>query len=282
LKIFKETSSHIGKRFATILRMERIADPTPTACKVCQGPSPLFGVIDFHKSCIEAQGRRLPFSGYAIYYRRCERCGFVFTDAFDAWTPASFHHNIYNDEYILVDPDFVEVRPSGNAKLVAQTFLGSRDTIRILDYGGGSGLLAQRLRDDGFKAETYDPFSSFNQKPESVFDLITCFEVMEHVPSPKTTVATMVSLLKAEGAILFSTLLQPSAMANVGLNWWYAGPRNGHISLYTSAALSHLFNAHGINVASFSENLHIAYRQVPQFAAHLNLPRRSSSVESTA
>ncbi len=254
--------------------MERIADPTPTACKVCLGPSPLFGVIDFHKSCIEAQGRRLPFSGYPIYYRRCERCGFVFTDAFDAWTPASFGHNIYNDEYILVDPDFVEVRPAGNAKLVGQTFQRSRDTIRILDYGGGSGLLVQRLRDDGFKAETYDPFSSFNQKPESQFDLITCFEVMEHVPSPKTTVATMVSLLKGDGAILFSTLLQPSTIATVGLSWWYAGPRNGHISLYTSAALGHLFNAHGINVASFSENLHIAYRQVPQFAAHLNLPRR--------
>jgi len=260
--------------------MERIADPTPTACKVCEGPSPLYGVIDFHRSCIEAQGRRLPFSGYPIYYRQCERCGFIFTDAFDAWTEASFQHNIYNEEYILVDPDFVDLRPGGNAKWVAQTFQASKGTLRVLDYGGGSGLLAQRLRDDGYQAETYDPFSSFNRKPESLFDLITCFEVMEHVPSPKTTVATMVSLLKSEGAILFSTLLQPSAMASMGLNWWYAAPRNGHISLYTSAALAHLFNAHGLNVASFSENLHFTYRQVPRFAAHLNLPHPSPPVAS--
>jgi SAM-dependent methyltransferase len=249
------------------------ASPHPAACKVCQGPSPLFGVVDFHKSCIEAQGQRLALSGQPIYYRRCKQCAFTFTDAFDAWPPEAFQRNIYNSDYLKVDPDFTELRPAGNANMVASTFQTSRSSLRILDFGGGAGLLAQRLRDHGFSATTYDPFSNFNEMPPDTFDLITCFEVMEHVPSPKQTVATMIALLQEQGAILFSTLLQPATFEKTGLSWWYAGPRNGHISLYSPQSLAHLFAPHGMKVASFSEGLHIAYRQIPPFAAHLKLPR---------
>jgi SAM-dependent methyltransferase len=250
-----------------------IAGPPPTQCKICQGPSPLFGAVDFHKSCIEAQGQLLPLSGQPIYYRRCQQCAFTFTDAFDDWTPLDFQRNIYNHDYITVDPEFVEIRPTVNARVVAATFQASRTSMKILDYGGGTGLFAQRLRDQEFSATTYDPFSSFNEMPQETFDLITCFEVLEHLPSPKETVATMVALLKERGAIFFSTMVQPASFEKTGLSWWYAGPRNGHISLYSSQSLAHLFALHGMKVSSFSENVHIAYTQVPEFAAHLNLPQ---------
>jgi SAM-dependent methyltransferase len=249
----------------------QVADPRPVECKICAGPSSLFGVVDFHKSCIEAQGRRLPLSGYPVYYRRCQQCGFAFTTAFDSWDSQGFHNLIYNDDYIIVDPDFADLRPSGNAKLVASSFPGAKHSVEILDFGGGAGVFAARLRDQGFSAATYDPFSSFNQMPSEKFDLITCFEVLEHVPFPQSTVATMVSLLKSPGAILFSTLVQPTDFEAVGLNWWYAGPRNGHISLYSSQALARLFQPHGMKVGSFNANLHIAYAQIPPFAAHLKL-----------
>jgi SAM-dependent methyltransferase len=155
---------------------------------------------------------------------------------------------------------------------VATTFPEAHGSARILDYGGGAGVFAERLREQGFSAATYDPFSSFNQMPAEKFDLVTCFEVMEHVPSPQTTVAAMVSLLKQPGLILFSTLVQPENFESVELNWWYASPRNGHISLYSPQSLALLFNPHGLKVASFNANLHIAYAQVPPFAAHLKLP----------
>ena len=249
--------------------LQPIASTEPVACKICQGPSPLFGVIDFHKSCIEAQGRRLAPSGYPIYYRRCSVCSFVFTTAFDTWTYADFHQQIYNEDYIKVDPDFVEVRPTTNAKVMVDTFQGSRTSIHILDYGGGSGLTADLLRRQGFSATTYDPFSEFNTMPTERFDLISCFEVMEHVPFPKETVARMISLLMETGAILFSTLVQPAEFDTIGLNWWYAGPRNGHVSLYSKPSLELLFQPYGMQVRSFSEGVHIAYREIPAFASHL-------------
>jgi 2-polyprenyl-6-hydroxyphenyl methylase/3-demethylubiquinone-9 3-methyltransferase len=154
-----------------------------------------------------------------------------------------------------------------------------------LDFGGGSGLLAERLRAGGFRAETYDPFSSFCELPDGSFDLITCFEVLEHLPWPRETVAAMVSLLKRSpdsgevatepslaGVILFSTLVQPADIERVGVSWWYAAPRNGHISLYSRAALTRLFGQFGLRVHSFNEVLHMAYGRVPEFARRLNLP----------
>ena len=111
----------------------------------------------------------------------------------------SLERRIYNRDYLLVDPDYVEMRPAANARMVAESFPDAKKSIRILDYGGGSGLLAERLRETGFSAATYDPFSRFDEVPEERFDLITCFEVMEHVPQPRETVAAMASLLKEGG-----------------------------------------------------------------------------------
>ena len=241
-------------------------------CKVCGEGCRLFGFVDFHKSCEEARGKKLPLSGLAVYYRRCGRCGFVFTADFDGWGFEEFRRYIYNSDYGLVDPDYAEARPAANARLVAETFPLAREATRILDYGGGAGLLAERLRGQGFSAETYDPFSEFDALPSERFDLITCFEVMEHVPQPRQTVKTMTGLLKDEGAIFFSTLVQPADFAQVGLGWWYAAPRNGHISLYSTAALARLFGEAGMKVASFSAGLHMAYRAAPGFAQHLRLP----------
>jgi 2-polyprenyl-6-hydroxyphenyl methylase/3-demethylubiquinone-9 3-methyltransferase len=252
--------------------MQPIADLRPTACKVCEAPSALFGVVDFHKSCEEARGRRLALSGCPVYYRRCGQCGFAFTNDFDGWPPEEFQSQIYNADSALVDPDFVEARPSANARLVAESFAGSQAAMWVLDYGGGAGLLAERLRAEGFEAATYDPFSRFDSMPTGRFDLITCFEVMEHVPWPRVTAAAMAGLLKDEGAILFSTLVQPEEFARDGLAWWYAAPRNGHISLFSTAALALLFKPLGMKVVSFNAALHMAYRRVPGYARHLRLP----------
>ena len=251
------------------------SDVLPVECKVCGGRSGLFGVVDFHKSCEEARGKRLDLSGWPVYYRRCERCGFAFSTAFDGWDLDEFRKYIYNADYGLVDPDYAEARPAANARLVAESFAGSRETMRILDYGGGAGLLAERLRGDGFRAETYDPFSEWSGLPEGRFDLVTAFEVMEHVPWPRETAAAMVRLLEDSptgGAILFSTLLQPESFALEGLGWWYAAPRNGHISLYTASSLAWLFKPLGMKVVSFNSVLHMAYIRVPAFASHLRLP----------
>jgi len=250
--------------------MKPVIDARPIPCKICAGESPLFGVVDFHKSCVEAKGKQLSLSGIPIFYRRCSACGFLFTDMFDDWSTDAFLQNIYNAQYVQVDPDFEALRPTSNAKMIARAFGGARESIRIVDYGGGNGLLASLLEKEGFQTATYDPFyADSSTLPAERFDLVTCFEVMEHVAFPDKILAEMVSLLKTEGAIMFSTLLQPSDFAQMGLNWWYVGPRNGHISIHSRDSLIRLFQKEGMQTASFSDAFHIAFRQVPAFASHL-------------
>src|ERR1700677_47859 len=90
----------------------------PAACKICGGVAPLYGVVDFHKCCEELRGFRLPLSGVPIYYRRCQTCGFLFTDAFDNWSHDQVRSYIYNGDHHLVDPDYRPARPSANAESI--------------------------------------------------------------------------------------------------------------------------------------------------------------------
>src|ERR1700722_10895062 len=136
----------LGQSHATGLTMSPSASTPTVACKICRTASPLFGVVDFSKSCLENQGKRLSLTGVPIYYRRCSMCGFIFTSTFDSWTPEGFQQHIYNDDYVIVDPDYVEIRPTNNARFVADLFQASSAKIKLLDYGGGEGLFARRMR----------------------------------------------------------------------------------------------------------------------------------------
>jgi hypothetical protein len=53
-----------------------------------------------------------------------------------------------------------------------------------------------------------------------------------------------------------------------GLNWWYASPRNGHVSLYTAPSLQRLSQPLGLSLASFNEGFHLLLRGRPAFARH--------------
>ena len=81
--------------------------PAQAACKCCGGNSELFGVVDFNKNCEIRRKSPLPLSGIPIYYHRCTRCAFIFTAAFDDFTNQQFLDVIYNEQYALVDPEYL-------------------------------------------------------------------------------------------------------------------------------------------------------------------------------
>jgi 2-polyprenyl-6-hydroxyphenyl methylase/3-demethylubiquinone-9 3-methyltransferase len=245
-------------------------------CKCCGAPAAPYGVVDFHKNCEIYRRRVLDVSGVPIYYHRCPSCQFIFTTAFDHFTKADFLEHIYNDEYLLVDPDYREARARGNADTLCRLFPVDRPR-NILDYGGGNGVLAESLRAAGFpEVETYDPFvPRHSARPADRFDCVVCFEVVEHATDPLHVFAEMNDLLTDSGLIVFSTLLQPIDMEEKGLNWWYAGPRNGHVSLFSRTGLERLVRRFGFQFGSFDENLHVLFREIPDFARHFIRPAPS-------
>jgi len=247
------------------------ASTAPSPCKICGEPAPLYGTVDFNRNCDIEGGIKLPPSGTPVHYRRCGACGFLFTDAFDGWSHEDFRTHIYNDGYLAVDPDYAETRPRNNAAAVLQLFGAHKEQRRVLDYGGGNDVLCSQLRAAGFPlAVTYDPFvPEFAKPPAENFDLVTCFETLEHMPDPVAGIGDIVAHLAEPGLVLFSTLLQPADFDQLGMTWWYVGPRNGHISLFSRSALAKAWGRHGCRTGSFNDNLHVAFRTLPEFARHL-------------
>ena len=157
------------------------------------------------------------------------------------------------------------------AAAVTEALGAAKAELDILDYGGGNGRFAELMRAADFRCETYDPFSpAFRARPTRRFNLITCFETLEHMPDPVAGAADIVSLLADDAAILFATLAQPADFAAVGLGWWYIGPRNGHVTLHSRESLGRLWGRFGLRVTSFSDNTHLAAREpTPTWARDL-------------
>ncbi|MEY4729040.1 MAG: hypothetical protein RL020_198 [Pseudomonadota bacterium] len=240
------------------------------SCKCCEAEALLFDVADFNKNCEAPRNPDvLPTAGIPVYYYRCKNCAFIFTSFFDTFTSEDFARHIYNDQYILVDPDYKELRPQGNARFIADLF-GDFKNISVLDYGGGNGTLEQLLKENGFQdVTTYDPFSpDYASKPQKQFDLIVSFEVFEHTTNPKNTLKDVVGMLKPDGILMFSTLIQPADINTIKTNWWYIGPRNGHVSIYSELSLQHLAQQAGYQFGHFNSGLHLLCREIPIFAQH--------------
>jgi hypothetical protein len=243
-----------------------------TLCKCCGSKAGLYDVCDFSKNCEEKNGKFLSLSGIPIYYYKCTSCGFVFTTQFDNCTEDEFKKYIYNDEYPAIDPEYLYKRPKNNADAAAKVFARQKNDLRILDYGGGNGLFEKNLKADGFsEVESYDPFCrEYSNRPRGRFNLVLSFEVVEHLPDPHDMFKDMLSFLDSgNGLIMFSTLIQPSDIDKLKTFWWYISPRNGHVSIYTNNSLKAVLSTLGLNYASAGRNLHLAFRNKPDFAQHI-------------
>jgi 2-polyprenyl-6-hydroxyphenyl methylase/3-demethylubiquinone-9 3-methyltransferase len=187
----------------------------------------------------------------------------------DDFTSADFRDLIYNDEYLKVDVDFSEKRPLASAALIERMFGHARPFISLLDFGGGTGLMAKTLTQKGWRCVCFDPvFHDIRPTAES-FDIVSCFEVVEHSPHPHDVFRELAGFRKPGGIVLFSTLLQPKDIDNIRLSWWYANPRNGHISLYSRGSLEILLRENGLQLKSISDGLHVGYDSIPEFARRL-------------
>jgi len=238
-------------------------------CPVCNSITHLYDVVDFNKNCEEVRGKFLPISGIPIYYSICSDCKFLFAPYFSSWSDDDFIAKIYNNEYIEIDPDYLDIRPAHNFELLEKYFGQAKTHINHLDYGGGDGSLSLNLIKSGWSSKSYDPFPDMKDQISELgeFNLITAFEVFEHVPNPNLLMQNILKLIQDDGLIMFSTLISDGNLhSNKRLDWWYAAPRNGHISLFSSESLKRLAHKYGFRFASLGVGYHVYFKNFPSWA----------------
>lgn len=235
-------------------------------CPVCTCDTVPAGRANLNKTCEDHKFGSMifPRAPQDVEYTRCLGCGFVFSPELCAHSQDWYLEHVYNDEYKKADPDYVEARPLANARWLANYFDRSKEQIRHLDYGGGNGKLADMMRRLGFNSESWDPFVDAPLPADRKFNLITAFEVVEHAPDPKALRAELLRHMDDEGALIFSTLTSDHVGNHwMPRDWWYASPRNGHVCLYTKAALRKLFFP--LRVFNMSEGVHMAVGSLPSW-----------------
>ena len=224
--------------------------------------SPIFDVVDLDKSC---NGQPKTFTVIPVYYARCVDCGFVFTSYFDGYDGHQWRERIYNDEYYrVIDPDYTEKRPQWNAVQVVTIAQGAARNVVGLDYGGGNGRTAEILRERGQAYDSYDPYGCIHLTPgrERTYNFCSAFEVAEHSVDPVGMMADIIRLVSPGPLIvLIGTLAHDGEIDDpIRLNWWYAAPRNGHVSLYSRRSLTVLGERFGLSLISFNASQHVFFR----------------------
>jgi hypothetical protein len=228
-------------------------------CKICNSDTSIWGCVDFNKNCEERNGMYLPYTGVAIYYLKCNHCDYLFSVDFDEWSKEDFKDNIYNNDYIIVDPEYNGQRSINDAKFFVNNLTVPKH-LDILDYGAGPAVLGTELVEQGYRVESWDPMWGTDPTwdQDKKFDLVMAWEVMEHTPTPKETLEEMMTWLKPNGSILLCTLSTGIMQDKRDPAFWYLSPRNGHVCMYSDKSLDTLFAQVGMRVQHDPWSIHIA------------------------
>ena len=202
-------------------------------------------------------------------YKICNSCGFIFADN-PVWLAGSFTDTLNSLDIGSVDrcnivADFVEVLLKSLKK----------DNPKVLDWGGGYGLLTRILRDRGVNCSHYDPFveplftKNIKLLPNTKFDLVVLSEVMLHMTDP---VGTLSELLKISKRIMFTAVIAPP---DVTPEWWYFMPETGqHITIFSKGSIFELGAALEVSVLSDKKFFHLISEDRPKMATRLLFTKR--------
>lgn len=202
----------------------------PDICRLCGGPTRRI----FSKRIL---------TRYDVDYHQCQRCGCQQTDR-PFWL-----HEAYAIPVLNIDIG-APTRTIKNwlAATVLLDLLEIPLEARGLDFGAGHGMFTGLMRSVGRDFVSHDAFSRpifssyqvVGELGDATPDILTAFEVLEHLPDPAETLDDLFS--RGAPLILFTTWMvddQPE-------DWIYYLPDCGqHVFFYARKALEDLAARHG-------------------------------------
>lgn len=201
-------------------------------CEVCENKTEVFGnakVLGRHK----------------VTYYQYPACGFIQTEH-PYWLEEAYSKTITTSDIGLISRNLAMADITKNVILLFHNPRG-----RYIDYGGGYGLFVRIMRDGGYDFHRHDPLCEnlfavgFEASSEVNYDMLTAWEVFEHLVEPCVEIEKMLSFSQE---MLFSTGLLPAEPKPLG-EWWYYGLEHGqHVSFYTRSSLEIIARKFGLQL----------------------------------
>ncbi len=200
---------------------------------------------------------------------KCSSCGLIFI------SPIPESIGVYDDSYfsgaekgfgyVDYDADKEPMIPTFNKYIDILHEMGVRGG-SLLDIGAATGFFMNIAKNRGFVVTGVE-FSNYaaekgrklglnlitgdliSQKfPDESFDVITMFDVIEHVPNPKEIIFEVKRILKKGGVVIINTPDAESLWAKVlGKHWQLIMPPE-HINYFSPKNLGDYFTENGFRV----------------------------------
>jgi SAM-dependent methyltransferase len=169
----------------------------------------------------------------------CDNCGLIFTDC-----PLSREETVqhYQSQHANVFDWHNE------AKRVLEAVRFAVIPRKILDYGSGSGFLADEFRSMGYDVDNYEPMLHGDFMSENYgnnYDLVILKEVIEHVEDVVKVINRICSVTRPGGSIFIGTLMTDAIINESDKfkesfnNWWYKDDQS-HISFFCQLTFEHI------------------------------------------
>jgi len=212
-----------------------------------------------HKECLICNSNNLKsLSGYEnAFLCICKKCGFTFSQKIPSVEELSNFYNGYG-QYEYVSP----ITISRYNELIDQ-FESYRETNNILDIGSGTGVFLEEAKKKGWNVYGTEygddkvkigedkginmEVGVFDPKNYQVkFDVITSFEVIEHINNPQEEIRNISSLLRTGGMFYLTTPNFNSLSRRFLKEKWQQIFYPEHLSYYTAKTLSNLLKINSL------------------------------------
>ena len=208
-----------------------------------------------HSSCLICDTNNLiKLKSYSNNFLvKCKNCGLVFCEPIPTIDELNKYYKIYAYENNFYSP----ITKQRYIELL-KTFEPYRKNNKILDVGCGNGFFLETAKEEGW--EVYG--TEFSEKAIEVlkekaiksfkgelkqenfkvqmFDVITSFEVIEHINNPKEEIPKFYNLLRTGGLLYITTPNFNSISRNLLKEKWNIIGYPEHLTYYTPKTLKRL------------------------------------------